>query len=42
MGFKCLMNPLEVKFSYAWVRIIPRLENSQWAFSMKLGKAKVC
>ena len=28
------MNPLEVKFSYAWV--ISRLENSQQAFFVKL------
>ena len=28
MGSKCLMNPLENRFSYAWVRVIPRSENS--------------
>ena len=32
VGFKGLMNPLEDRFSYAWVRVIPRPENSQRAF----------
>ena len=36
VGSKGLMNPLEVKFSYAWVRVIPRSENSQRAFFVKL------
>ena len=27
-----LMNPLKDRFSYAWVRVIPRLENSRQAF----------
>ena len=27
-----LMNPLKDRFSYAWVRVIPRSENSQQAF----------
>ena len=29
---KGLMNPLQDRFSYAWLRVIPRLENSQQAF----------
>ena len=37
MGSKGLMNPLEVKFSYAWARVIPRSENSWRAFFVKLG-----
>ena len=37
VGFKDLMNPLDVKFSYAWARVIPKLENSRRAFFMKLG-----
>ena len=36
------MNHLEDKFSYAWVRVIPRLENFLHAFFVKLGYAKVC
>ena len=36
VGSRGLMNPLEDKFSYAWVRVIPRLKNSQWAFFVKL------
>ena len=36
MGSKGLMNHLEVKFLYAWARLIPRLENSQQAFFVKL------
>ena len=28
---KGLLNPLEDRFSYAWVRVIPRSENSQQA-----------
>ena len=36
-GSKGLMNPLEVKFSYAWVWVIPRSENSQRAFFVKFG-----
>ena len=32
VGSKDLMNPLEDRFSYAWVRVIPRSENSQQAF----------
>ena len=31
MGSKGLMNPLEDRFSYAWVRVIPRSKNSQQA-----------
>ena len=31
VGSKGLMNPLENSFSYAWVRVIPRSENSQQA-----------
>ena len=31
------MNPLEVKFSYAWARDIPKSKNSPWAFFVKLG-----
>ena len=37
VGSKGLMNPLEEKFSYAWARVIPRSENSRWAFFVKLG-----
>ena len=33
VGSKGLMNPLEDRFSYAWVKVIPRSENSQRAFS---------
>ena len=29
VGSKGLMKPLEDRFSYAWVRVIPRSENSQ-------------
>ena len=29
--YKGLLNPLEDRFSYAWVRVIPRSENSQQA-----------
>ena len=36
VGSKGLMYPLEDKFSYAWARVISRLENSQWAFFVKL------
>ena len=32
VGSKTLVNPLEDRFSYAWVRVIPRSENSQRAF----------
>ena len=32
VGFKGLMNPLEDRFSYARVRVIPRSENSWRAF----------
>ena len=32
VGSKGLMNPLENRFSYAWVRVIPRSENSRRAF----------
>ena len=32
VGSKGLMNPLEDRFSYTWVRVIPRSENSQQAF----------
>ena len=28
VGSKGLMNPLEDRFSYAWMRVIPRSENS--------------
>ena len=31
------MNHLEVKFSYAWARVILRSKNSQRAFFVKLG-----
>ena len=34
---KGLMNPLEVNFSYAWARVIPRSENSRRAFLVKFG-----
>ena len=37
VGSKGLMNPLEVKFSYAWARVIPRSKNSWWAFFVNLG-----
>ena len=37
VGSKDLMNPLEDKFSYAWARVIPKSENSRWAFFVKLG-----
>ena len=36
VGSRSLMNPLKDKFSYAWVRVIPRSENSWWAFFVKL------
>ena len=36
VGSRSLMNPLKDKFSYAWVRVIPRSENSRWAFLVKL------
>ena len=29
VGSRGLMNPLEVKFLYAWTRVIPRFENSR-------------
>ena len=29
LGSKGLMNPLEDRFPYTWVRVIPRSENSQ-------------
>ena len=29
---KSLMNPLEHRFSYAWVKVIPRSENSRQGF----------
>ena len=32
VGSKGLMNPLEDRFSYAWVKVIPRLKSSQRAF----------
>ena len=31
VGSKGLMNPLENRFSYAWVRVIPRSKNSRQA-----------
>ena len=31
VGSKGLMNPLEDRFSYAWVRVIPRSKNSRQA-----------
>jgi len=37
VGSKGWMNPLEVKFSYAWMRVIPKLKNSRQAFFLKLG-----
>ena len=37
VGSRGLINPLEIRFSYAWARVIPRSENSWWAFFMKLG-----
>ena len=37
VGSRGLMNPLEDKFSYAWMRVIPRSENSWRAFFVKLG-----
>ena len=39
VGFKGLMNPLEDRFSYAWVRVIPKSEISQQAF---FGWASIC
>ena len=36
VGSRGLMNPLEVIFSYAWARVIPRSKNSRWAFFVKL------
>ena len=32
VGSKVLMNPLEDRFSYAWMRVIPRSKNSRRAF----------
>ena len=32
VGSRGLLNHLKAKFSYAWVRVIPRLENSRLAF----------
>ena len=32
VGSKGLMNPLEDRFSHAWVKVIPRSENSRLAF----------
>ena len=32
VGSKGLMNHLEDRFSYAWVKVIPRSENSRQAF----------
>ena len=29
VGSRGLINPLEVRFSYAWARVIPRLKNSR-------------
>ena len=37
VGFWGLMNPLEVKFSYAWVRVIPRSENSRQGYIHGIG-----
>ena len=37
VGSKGLMNHLEEKFSYAWAKVVPRLENSRRAFFVKLG-----
>ena len=42
VGSRGLMNPWEDKFSYAWARVIPRLENSRRAFFVKFRYAKVC
>ena len=39
VGSKGLMNPLEDRFSYAWVRVIPKSEISQQAF---FGWASIC
>ena len=36
VGSRCLMKPMEDKFSYAWARVITRLENSRRAFFVKL------
>ena len=36
VGSKGLINPLEVKFSYANAKLIPRSENSRRAFFVKL------
>ena len=36
VGSKGLRNPLKVRFSYAWGKVIPRLENSWWAFFVKI------
>ena len=41
VGFRGLMNPLEDKFSYTWEKVIPWSENSQQAFFVKFGYAKV-
>ena len=37
VGSKGLMNPLEVKFSYVWAKVILRSKNSWQAFFVKLG-----
>ena len=41
VGFRGLMNPLEDKLSYTWAKVIPRTENSQRAFFVNFGYAKV-
>ena len=40
VGSRGLMNPLEARISYDWVRVISRLENSRRAFFMKLGRLR--
>ena len=40
VGSRGLMNPLEARVSYDWVRVISRLENSRRAFFMKLGRLR--
>ena len=41
VGFRGLMNPLEDKLSYTWAKVIPRTKNSQRAFFVNFGYAKV-
>ena len=41
VGSKGLRNPLEDRFSYAWVRVIPRPKNSYQAFFGRLLLVRV-